>query len=194
MKLQPSLMQNRSNNTVNKKNNPKSTVMKITLIATVLMCFFLESYSQVNHYQLAIETEDSTGETPELLIFKPNKLLRIKTKEGLTFASSQYTVAEKYLVINNHDTIPLDQIKTIQGKVYKDAATKVFGVLITAIATPLIAFCILDTAIEGGPEIILAVPFIAMARSGIRLAGARKFRLSHNYHIRVIEQKSTVIE
>lgn len=165
--------------------------MKTTLVIIFLVFLILESFCQPNNRpQLAVEKENANTKTTNLHFFKPNKLLKIKTKDGITYSSVQYSFSEKFIVINMHDTIPFDDIAWIHGKVYKDAERKVFGVIVTAIASPFIAFCILDTIVEGGPEIILAIPFIAMARGGIKLAGARKFHITPHCYIKVIEQKA----
>lgn len=163
--------------------------MKIMLLVAFFVFLVSESFSQTNPVQLAVEIKNTDTNTTDLLVFKPNKRLKIKTSEGITYTSEQYIFSEKFMVVNCRDTIGYDQIDWIQGKVFKNADRKIFGVLITAIAAPFIAFCILDTAVEGGPEIILAIPFIAMARGGIRMAGARKFHLSPNCRIKLIEQK-----
>jgi hypothetical protein len=123
---------------------PKSTDMKTTLFVFILVFLVLESISQPNDRpQLAVVIENTNTKTTSLHVFKSNKLLKIKTKEGITYSSDQYSLSGKFIVMNMHDTIAFNNITMIQGKVFKDSERKVFGVIVTAIASPFIAFCIL---------------------------------------------------
>lgn len=164
--------------------------MKSILVLSLFVFISLNLYSQSKdspNFTLGIEKQflDSKKE----FVFKPNCLLKIKSKGGKRYCSKDYTYSYKSIVMNRKDTILFDDISWIQGKVHGHTDDKIFGVITIACASPIAAFGLLDFVVEGDPGgAIAGILFVGITYAGIRLAGARKFRLSHNYNIKVIEK------
>ena len=164
--------------------------MKPILVLVVFAFISLNIRSQpTNSPHLALGVEKQFLDSKNEFIFKPNSLLRIKTKAGEKFHSKNYTFSYKFLVINQKDTILFDDISWIQSKVFDHTGDKIFGVITATVATPIVAYGLIDLVFEGDPgSAIVGSLFAGIANAGIRLAGARKFRLSRNCYIKVIEQ------
>lgn len=164
--------------------------MKLILVLVAFAFISLNALCQSNsssHLTLCVEKQslDSKKE----FVFKPNSLLKIKTRVGERYCSKDYTFSYKFVVMNQKDTILFDDISWIQGKVYDHTDDKVFGVITAVVASPIAAFGLLDFIVEGDPGAgIIGILFVGITKAGLRLAGARKFRLSHNCYLKAIEQ------
>jgi len=164
--------------------------MKPILVLVVFALISLNTISQPNNSpHLALSVEKRFLDSRKEFVFKPNSLLRIKTKIGERYSSKDCTFSSHFVVMNQKDTILFDDISRIQGKVYDHTGDKIFGAITVAVASPIAAFGLLDFVAEGDPgTAIVGVLFGVITNAGIRLAGARKFRLSHNCYIKAIEQ------
>jgi len=164
--------------------------MKPILVLIAFVFISLNTSSQENSStHLALGIEKRSLDSKKEFVFKPNSMLRIKTKIGNRYYSQDYTFSHKFIVINQKDTILFDDISRIQGKVYDHTGDKIFGAITVAVASPIAAFGLLDFVAEGDPgAAIVGVLFGVITNAGIRLAGARKFRLSKNCYMKTIEQ------
>jgi hypothetical protein len=164
--------------------------MKSILVLVVFAFISLNALSQPNSSsRLALCVEKQSLDSRKEFVFKPNNRLRIKTKIGDKYYSKDYTFSSQFVVMNQKDTILFDDISRIQGKVYDHTDDKTFGVITVAIASPIAAFGVLDFIVEGDPgAAIVGILFGCITNAGIRLAGARKFRLSQNCYLKAIEQ------
>lgn len=164
--------------------------MKLILMLFVFAFISLNTRSQTNNSpHLALSVEKQFLDSRKEFIFKPNCVLRLKTKAGEKYHSKDFTFTYKFIVMNQKDTILFDDISWIQSKVFDHTGDKIFGVITATVATPIAAFGLLDLVFEGDPgAAIVGTLFAGIANAGIRLAGARKFRLSPNCYIKVVEQ------
>ena len=164
--------------------------MKPILVLVVFAFISLNTHSQTNRStNLALGIEKRSLDSRKEFVFKPNSMLRIKTKIGNRYYSKDYTLSPKFIVMNQKDTILFDDISKIQGKVYDHTDDKILGAITIAVASPIAAFGLLDFVVEGDPGAgIVGILFGVITNAGIRLAGARKFRLSRNCYIKTIEQ------
>ena len=164
--------------------------MKTILMFVVFTFISLNAQSQPNSSQrLALSVEKQTLDSKKEFIFRPNQMLRIKTKLGEKYYSKDYTFSSRFLVVNQKDTLLFDDISWIQGKIYDHTGDKVLGVITVACASPIAAFGLLDFIAEGDPgAAIIGILCVGITRAGIRLAGARKFRLSRGCQLKAIEQ------
>lgn len=164
--------------------------MKPILVLVVFAFISLNTLSQSNSStNLALAIEKRSLDSKKEFVFKPNSMLRIKTKIGNRYYSKDYTLSQKFIVMNQKDTILFDDISKIQGKVYDHTDDKILGAITIAVASPIAAFGLLDFVVEGDPGAgIVGILFGVITNAGIRLAGARKFRLSRNCYIKTIEQ------
>jgi hypothetical protein len=170
--------------------NQKSLIMKPISVFAVFIFICLNVFSQSKdtpRHILGVEKEqlDSKKE----FVFKPNCFLKIKTENGKKYFSRNYSFTQESIVMNNKDTILFDNILWIQGEVYKDGSRKAFGAIVTLISIPIIFIGIGESITLGGVVgYFVSVPFIGLGYSGIRLIGARRFRLSQDCYIKAIEQ------
>jgi hypothetical protein len=164
--------------------------MKPFLVLVVFAFLSINTLSQpINSPHLALGVEKQFLDVTKQFIFKPNGKLKIKTKVGKRYNSKDYTFSSKFIVMNQKDTILFDEIVWIQSKVFDHSGDKVFGVFAVAAASSIAAFGLLDFIVEGDPgAAIIGILFVGVTNAGIRLAGARKFRLSKNCYIKAIEQ------
>jgi len=164
--------------------------MKSILVLIAFVFISLNTSSQENSStHLALGIEKRSLDSKKEFVFKPNSMLRIKTKIGNRYYSKEYTLSQKFIVMHQKDTILFADISKIQGKVYDHTSDKIFGVITVAVASPIAAFGLLDFVVEGDPGAgIVGILFGVITNAGIRLAGARKFRLSQNCYIKAIEQ------
>jgi hypothetical protein len=164
--------------------------MKPILVLVVFAFISLNTLSQPNSStNLALAIEKRSLDSKKEFVFKPNSMLRIKTKIGNRYYSKDYTLSQKFIVMNQKDTILFGDISKIQGKVYDHTSDKISGAITVAVASPIAAFGLLDFVVEGDPGAgIVGILFGVITNAGIRLAGARKFRLSQNCYIKTIEQ------
>jgi len=164
--------------------------MKPILVLAVFIFIFLNVFSQSKdtpRHVLGVEKEqlDSKKE----FVFKTNSSLKIKTESGKKYFSRNYSFTEESIVMNNKDTILFDNILWIQGEVFKDGSRKALGAIVTLISIPVIFIAIGESVTLGGVVgYFVSIPFIGTGYSGIRLIGARRFRLSQNCYIKAIEQ------
>ena len=164
--------------------------MKTILVLVVFTFISLNAQSQPNSSQrFALGVEKQTLDSKKEFVFKPNCMLRIKTKIGTRYHSKDYTFSHKFIVMNQKDTVLFDDISKIQGKVYVHTGDKILGAITVAVASPIAAFGLLDFIAEGDPgAAIIGILCVGITRAGIRLAGARKFRLSPACQLKIIEQ------
>ena len=164
--------------------------MKPILVLVVFVFISLNAPSQPNNSShLALCIEKQSLDSKKEFVFKPNCRLRIKTKFGERYYSKVYTFSSEFVVMNEKDTLLFDDISWIQGKVYDHSGDKIFGVITVACASPIAAFGLLDFVVEGDPgAAIVGILFIGITNVGIRLADARKFRLSQGCCLKAIEQ------
>lgn len=164
--------------------------MKSILIIIVFVFIFLNSYSQLKDIpRLTLGIEKEFLDSKKEFIFKPNCMLKIKTKVGEKYYSKDYTFSYKFLVMNQKDTINFDDISLIKGKIYNYSGNKILGVITVVFASPIAAFGLLDLVFEGDPgAAIVGVLFTGITYAGINLAGARKFHLRRDCILKVFDQ------
>ena len=148
--------------------------MKTILVLVVFAFITLNTYCQspLPRMSLGIEKENLTSK--KVFIFKTHSFLRIKTDNGRRYFSKQYSFSDKFLVMNQKDTILFEDILWIQGRVYGNKDRKFGGAVIAFCSVPASAFPIFYISYGGGPVLLAAAPFIGMMYGGIRLTGSRK--------------------
>lgn len=162
--------------------------MKLALVFVVFAFISIKSFCQstVQRTVLGIEKENLTSK--KVFIFKTHSFLRIKTDNGRRYFSKQYSFSDKFLVMNQKDTIYFDEISWIKGKVNDHIGDKIFGGITIGVASPIAAFGLLDFVFEGDPgAAISGVLFAGITYAGISLAGARKFHLRPDCTLKVFD-------
>ena len=164
--------------------------MKSILVLVIFASLSLNTYSKSKDSpSLTLGVEKQFLDSKKEFIFKPNCLLKIKTKVGGKYYSKDYMLFYKYLVMNQKDTIYFADISWIKGKVNDHIGDKIFGVFTVGVASPIAAFGLLDFAFEGDPGAAIAcVLFSGITYAGINLAGARKFHVRQDCILKVFDQ------
>jgi hypothetical protein len=162
--------------------------MKTIVILTFSLFLFLSTFSQTNESSgLILVVERDYIDFKKSLIFKPNKLLKIKTIEGLKYASVNYSFTDRSIIIDGKDSIDFEQISWIQGSVYKNADRKILGGLVTMVSIPLIIIPVGEAITLGGiVGYFVSIPFIGMGYGGIKMIGAQKFRRKYDWKINAV--------
>jgi hypothetical protein len=148
------------------------------LLLLIMNCSVLFLFSQSpesRNLRLVAEKEGLLGKT--VLFFKPGKRLAIKTNEGKKIvAVNYYSVHENYLVMNMNDTIPLENISWIQGKVYGDIGRKTLGIVTAGLGLGLVFLGAVLTAGTGESQLlIIMLPGVVLGADGVFMTGTRKF-------------------
>lgn len=162
--------------------------MKPILVFLILAFIFLNTYSQSPLPRMALGIEKEYLTSKKTFIFKTHSFLRIKTEGGRRYFSYKYSFSDKFVVMNQKDTILFDDILWIQGRVYGSEIRKLGGVIIALSSIPAGFLPVFSISYAGGPVLLVAAPFIGMMYGGIRLTGARKFRKAHSCYVKVFEQ------
>ena len=162
--------------------------MKPILVFLILAFIFLNTYSQLPLPRMALGIEKEYLTSKKTFIFKTHSFLRIKTEGGRRYFSYKYSFSDKFVVMNQKDTILFDDILWIQGRVYGSEIRKLGGVIIALSSIPAGFLPVFSISYAGGPVLLVAAPFIGMMYGGIRLTGARKFRKAHSCYVKVFEQ------
>lgn len=115
-------------------------IMKSTIFLLISFFLFYNSLAKspaTEHFVLVVIKKDSRNNDSVnvVLQFKPGKMLTIKTAGGKRLSSNEYTIQQNAIVIatssdygsGNTDTIPLEEIVRIRGKVYGNTGRKVTG-------------------------------------------------------------------
>ena len=162
--------------------------MKHILVLVVFAFIFLNTYSQspLPLTVLGVEKENLTSK--KIFFFKTHSFLRIKIEDGRRYFSNEYSFSDKFVVMNEKDTVLFEDILWIQGRVYGNEERKFGGAVIALCSIPASAFPIFYISYGGGPILLAAAPFIGMMYGGIRLTGARKFRKAHSCYVKAFEQ------
>ena len=137
-------------------------------------------------------TTNSTSSETVTLVFKPGSNLKIKTSDGMEFYARDYAVVDGALLINQADTLQLDQISRIRGRVYGNEGRKILGLVIAAGSIPAGFFSVFILAWGGWPIVPTAIPFVGMMVGGFRLMGARRFDTEEKWELLVVEQNQSV--
>jgi hypothetical protein len=174
--------------------------MKNSLLLLLLAFIIGNAFSQNDYKELILIVEKKTinSQTSSMvrLQFKPGKILRIKTLDGRKLLTDKYFVQDssKLLVMQYNatnrdlDTISLQDIASIKGKVYGDSDRKLLGGVIALSSLPLGFFPVFATAWAGGPVLLVAMPFVGMFGAGVSMTGARRFNTTDKWDVKIIEK------
>jgi len=168
----------------------KPLTMKLLLLLALMTLFILPAFSQstdTSPYVLGVNKQYKNH--TRQIIFKSGSLLNIKTKQGDEFFSRNYTFSDQMIVLDAKDSIRLDDIEWIMGRVHGNAGLKVLGVLmilysVEATIPVLVGFMLADASLVALGTAAVGVSSI----SGISLLGPRKFRSSNKWQVKLIEQ------
>jgi hypothetical protein len=164
--------------------------MRKFLLLIILAIFHLPGFGQTLETPvqfLAVEKATETGTVT--LIFKPGSTLKIKTSDGAIKMARDYSLLDGALLINQEETIPLHQITSIKGRVYRNTERKVFGAVVAAGSVPLGFVTVFILAWSGWPILPTAIPFVGMMAGGISLMGARRFNALDTWTLIIVEQE-----
>jgi len=163
--------------------------MKRTALIIALAIFTLDVIGQSiesNNLALKVEKEDLSHKTS--FAFKPKLRLKIKMLNGEVIVAKSYSLIDNSIVANALDTIALNDIRMIRGKVFGNADRKILGVGLAVAALPLFYFSALMAVYTGGSPILAILPPAGFLIGGIRLSGARRFKATNNWKFKVIQQ------
>jgi hypothetical protein len=174
--------------------------MKNSLLLLLLAFITGNAFSQNDYKELILIVEkkpiNSQISRMVRLQFKPGKVLQIKTLDGRKLATTRYFVQDGSTLLvmqykatsNNLDTISLQDIVSIKGKVYGDSDRKLLGGVIALSSLPLGFFPVFATAWAGGPVFLVAMPFVGMFGVGVSMTGARRFNTTDKWDVKIIER------
>ncbi len=170
-------------------------------IFLLLLAFIINSaVSQTTEFKdliLSIEKKSTKNQatTIVIMIFKPGKLLQIKTVDGRRLASTNYFLQDSSTLLIRHykavsnafDTVSLRDIASIRGKVYGDTGRILVGGAILIASLPL-GGKFFYTAMVGGPAFLVAIPFVGTSIAGISMLSPRRFNTTDKWELKVIER------
>jgi hypothetical protein len=163
--------------------------MKRTALFIILALFTLNVIGQSiesNNLALKVEREDLTHKTS--FAFKPKLRLKIKTLKGEVIVAKFYSLLDNSIVINAQDTIALNNIRMIRGKVFGNADRKILGAGLAVAALPLLYFSALMVVYTGGLPLFATLTTSGFLIGGIRLTGARRFKKANNWTFIITQQ------
>ena len=163
--------------------------MKRTALIIVLAIFTLNVIGQsieLNNLALKVEREDQGHKTS--FAFKPKLRLKIKTLKGEVIVAKSYSLLDNSIVVNAQDTIALNEISMIRGKVFGNADRKIFGVGLAVAALPLLYFSALMAVYTSGSPLLATLAPAGFLIGGISIAGARRFKSANNWTFKIIQQ------
>ncbi len=180
--------------------------MKNSLLL-LLLAFFIGNALSQNDYKeliLIVEKKPINSQTSRMvrLEFKPGKVLQFKTLDGRKLTTNKYflldsskLILSQYgTVINQIDTIALQDIISIRGKVYGNIDRKILGSVVALSSIPLGFFSVFfmtmgATTVDGTPPaMLIAMPFVGMFGVGVSMTGARRFNTTDKWDVKIIEK------
>jgi len=177
-------------------------------ILLLLLAFIINSaVGQTTEFKdliLSVEKKPTNSQTSSIVIlkFKPGKVLQIKTLDGRKLTTNKYflldsskLILSQYgTVINQIDTIALQDIISIRGKVYGNIDRKILGSVVALSSIPLGFFSVFfmtmgATTVDGTPPaMLIAMPFVGMFGVGVSMTGARRFNTTDKWDVKIIEK------
>ncbi|MBS4060050.1 MAG: hypothetical protein KG029_06605 [Bacteroidetes bacterium] len=179
--------------------------MKNKLLLLLLAFIISDAVGQTTEYKdlvLSVEKKLTNSQTSSIVIlkFKPGKVLQIKTVDGRKLVVDNYFLLDnsrllirQYKAVSNAlDTISLQDIASIRGKVYGDTGRKMVGGAILIASYPL-GGKLFYAAMMGGPAFLVAIPFVGIpfvgaSIAGISMLGPRRFNTTDRWELKVIER------
>ncbi|HAQ17609.1 MAG TPA: hypothetical protein DCR40_00045 [Prolixibacteraceae bacterium] len=162
--------------------------MKKTALIIMLVLFTVNVFGQSiesNSFALKVEREYLTHKAS--FAFKPNLRLKIKTIKGEVIVAKSYLLLDSSIVVNK-DTIALNEIIMIRGKVFGNADRKILGAGLAIAAFPLLYFSALIAVYTSGSPLVATLPPAVFLIGGISLTGARRFKTANNWTFKIIQK------
>jgi len=163
--------------------------MKKTSIMIILTFFMLNVFGQStdsNSPALIVERNKLTHKAS--FTFKPNLRMKIKTKKGVAILAKSYILLENSIVVNAHDTIALNDIRMIRGRVFGNADRKILGAGLAVASFPLLYFSALVAVYTSGSPLLATLPPVVFLIGGISLKGARRFTTANDWSFIIIHK------
>lgn len=180
--------------------------MKNKILLLLLVFFTGNAFSQNDYKELIliVEKKPINSQTSRMvrLQFKPGKVLQFKTLDGRKLTTNKYffldssklILSQSGTVINQIDTIALQDIISIRGKVYGNIDRKILGSVVALSSIPLGFFSVFfmtmgATTVDGTPPaMLIAMPFVGMFGAGVSMTGARRFNTTDKWDVKIIER------
>jgi hypothetical protein len=175
--------------------------MKNKLLLLLLAFIINNAVGQTTEYKdlvLSVEKKPTNSQTSSIVIlkFKPDESLQIRTLDGRKLVSDKYFLQDSSILMISQskiaaidiDTIFLQDIASIRGKVYGDTERKLLGGIIAISSLPLVFFPVFATAWVGGPVFLVAIPFVGTSIAGISMLSPRRFNTTDKWELKVIER------
>jgi hypothetical protein len=175
--------------------------MKNKILVFLLAFSINNAIGQTTEYKdlvLSVEKKPINNQTTSIVIlkFKPDKVLHVKTVDGRKFASTDYFLVDSSKLLirhykaasNDFDTIFLQDIAFIRGKVFGDTGRKALGGIIAITGVPLGVFPVFITVWNGGPAFLVAMPFVGMSIAGLSMIGPRRFNTIKKWELKITER------
>jgi hypothetical protein len=173
----------------------KKNILLFVLVSHFSIALCLPSYEK---QILVVEKYVLIGNVYSLfsLKFKPGKRLTLITSEGRKLTSKDYSLHDTSIVMKfaddagifTSDTILLQDISLIKGRVYGNFTRKIAGVLITVSGLALGFFTMAYGHGTGGPWLLVEVPLAGITAAGLSLGGARRFNTPEKWRLKIIRQ------
>ena len=166
--------------------------MKRTALIIMLVLFTVNMIGQSiesNNLALKVERECLTHKASFAL--KPNQRLKIKTMRGEVLVAKSYSLLDSSIVVNK-DTIALNEIIMIRGKVFGNADRKIVGAGLVVAAFPLLYYSAMMAVYTNGSPLLATLPSASFLIGGISLAGARRFKTANNWTFKITQKQVRV--
>ncbi|MDP2234829.1 MAG: hypothetical protein Q8J88_00220 [Bacteroidales bacterium] len=173
------------------------------MLLLLLLAFIIGNAFSQNDYKeliLIVEKKPINNQTSRMvrLQFKPGKLLQIKTVDGRKLASTNYLMQDSTTLLirhnmaptNDFDTISLQEITSIKGKVYGDEGRKILGGIIAISATyyGIFPVSVVATYLGKGLAFLAAMPFAGISAAGLSMTGSRRFNTTDRWELKITER------
>jgi len=159
----------------------------LTIILLAASTALSAQYNETSSLRLAVVK--STGENPKALLFKPGKRITIKTDYGGVLTTRDYhAVDNKNILFNQMDTIGVDEIISVKGRVKGFNARKLAGASMLAGGTAA-GYSVIGLSVWANsgkatpPDISPSFPLFGIAIAGIFVAGPREFNTTKNWNL-----------
>jgi hypothetical protein len=175
--------------------------MKNMLLLLLLAFISGNAIGQTTEFKdlvLSVGKKPTNSQTSSLVIlkFKPEESLRIKTLDGRKLVSDKYFLDENTILMIRQtrneaiviDTIFLQDIASIRGKVFGDTDRKLVGGIIAITGVPLGIFPVFISVFSGGPAFLVAMPFVGISIAGISMIGSRRFNTTDRWELKIIDR------
>lgn len=143
--------------------------MKNIIVVVIFIFLSLPAKSQQNELTRTLAVERPGKRHTVTYVFKPGKKLYIKTKEGFSVKTNNYSLLEDALILSNIDTINFNEIARIKGFIHIHAGRKFAGAVISFFSIPAAGMAGFLADLSSISPVLGALPFVATFFIGVNM-------------------------